>query len=799
MKANLDACRRTRTEVQESQRLEREIGGVFEAGETMFAAAFLATRERADELSRRVEEAEAVRAGAVEAQASARDALSKTLSDLEARERRRRELGQVIESVRVWQSKLREALAAASALAACGERLKHAGGEALEAARERVEADEGRARVREELRRAQEGYKRAAAGLADVQRGIEELHRRAGAYHQAVRRLREAEKCLGEAPLVAPAFDDRLTIARAELSVVDEERRDAATRLGDAETHRKQHAEVMQALSVLVEEDVAVERAYEVALDALKHHRDLVSLAARLPVLERDLAEARRLGARQSKARERAQALDVVLAERPGAEVVAQLLDEVEGALRDHQERAGAAEADAAAKERELKELDARRRHLTACEPEWREHAERATRIAQHLEMVVDNRASLDAARAELGQRLASMRRAESDAREAQERLLQEARELVAAGGPFPPELLKLKEQLGAELVAGSFDDVGVDQAARLEARLGGLAQALVVDDPRAAARTIAMRPNSLPEVLLVSRDTDLDQLAAAGDVAPVGDEDVAVEERAALRISRIPSDPQLGRRAREQRAANLRRDADVKARELDEFRSLRRQLDRLVSDGEALLAGHAIWLASDPAPELVTVKRAIAEGETQLRLHRTAAVQHGEAARALRPRMDGLRTLLAEAMLLDPPDHGERVSALELERVEACAASETVAARSRHAEIVDRQLATLRQVPLSEDDLARLTERVHILKSRREQLDTGIDALSYVHANVEALGWEEAQRRLADNQSLVPAIEASSARQRTSNVGRRATRPVRSSDTRRPPRGFMMSMARGA
>jgi len=32
MKANLDACRRTRTEVQESQRLEREIGDVFEAG-----------------------------------------------------------------------------------------------------------------------------------------------------------------------------------------------------------------------------------------------------------------------------------------------------------------------------------------------------------------------------------------------------------------------------------------------------------------------------------------------------------------------------------------------------------------------------------------------------------------------------------------------------------------------------------------------------------------------------------------------------------------------------------------------
>jgi chromosome partition protein MukB len=93
--------------------------------------------------------------------------------------------------------------------------------------------------------------------------------------------------------------------------------------------------------------------------------------------------------------------------------------------------------------------------------PEWREHAERAARITQHIEMVVDSRASLDAARAELGQRLTTMRRDESDAREAQERLLQEARELVAAGGPFPPELLNLKDQLGAEVFSEGAPSAG--------------------------------------------------------------------------------------------------------------------------------------------------------------------------------------------------------------------------------------------------------------------------------------------------------------------------------------------------
>jgi len=57
MRANLDACRRTRTEVREAQTLEREIGAIYEAGEAMFAAAITASRRRAEEAKRRVEAA----------------------------------------------------------------------------------------------------------------------------------------------------------------------------------------------------------------------------------------------------------------------------------------------------------------------------------------------------------------------------------------------------------------------------------------------------------------------------------------------------------------------------------------------------------------------------------------------------------------------------------------------------------------------------------------------------------------------------------------------------------------------
>jgi chromosome partition protein MukB len=760
MRANLDACRRTRTEVQESRRLEQEIGGVFEAGQTMFAAAFLATRERADELSRRVEEAEAARANAEAAQLAARDALEKTLADLAALEHRRGELGHLVDSARAWQGKLRDALAAAKALSRCAEALKVAEAAAATAAHERAVADEQRARAREELRRAQDGYKRAAAGLADVQRGIEELHRRAGAYHQAVRRLREAESCLGGTPLLVPMFDERLGVSRAELAAVDVERREAARLLADAESHRARHAEAMRALTTLVGAAVAPEQAHDVALDALTRHRGNVALAGRLSSTEQQLGDARRLAARQAKAREQAAALDVGIGERPAVEVVSQLLDEVEGARKDHEGQARVAEAEAFAKERELKEHEARRRELATREPVWRVHAERAGRLGEYLGLAVDSRERLDAARTELATRLGVTRRAEEDARVEQERLLHEARELLAAGGPFPAELLKLKDKLGAELVAATFDDVSLVEAARLEARLGGLAHALVVDDPRASAQALAQRPDALADVLLVSRDADLEPLAANADAVAVGDRDVAVEEGASLRISRIPTHPRLGRRAREQRAADLRREADLKARELEELRGVRRQLERLVADGEELLAGHAVWLAGDPAPESVSVKRAIVEAEAHRDVQRSAAARHHEAARSLRPRLDGLRALLGEAMLLDPPDHGERARALGVECDAARGAKDAVARLGRYADLVDRHLATLRQVPLSDDDVLRLQERVRELKVRRDQLDAGLDALTYVQANVDALRWEEAPHRLADSQALVPALE---------------------------------------
>lgn len=761
MRSNLDACRRTRVEVQESRRLEQEIGGVFESGQAMFAAAFLATRERADELSRRVAEADAARNLAMLAQQAAQEALDKTLLELQAFDARKAELEAVLASAREAYATLQAALSARHTLQQATERLEETQARARESETRHAAAETQRAHSRTELKRAQEDYRRAAKGLADLQQGIEELHRRAGAYHQATRRLAEAETNLQTRPLLPAQFVDHLASARGTLDGVDRERRQARTDLADATEHRGRYAQVMQALQRVVGRQVDAADAYDQATEALHLHRQQSLLAEQLPEFQRQLAEARRLAARQLRVRAQAAELGVAPSDAPAAETVGVMLSDTEAERTVHEQAERAAKDDLADVQQQRADFRKRHQQLLAREPQWRTLAQCTTRLTEHLGIRVEARTDLDTARSQLALKLTDAGKTELQVRQAHEQLVQEARELLAAGGPFSSALLELKDRLGAELLAGSYEEVAIEEAAVLEARLGNLAQALVVDDPAAAACLAAARRHDLAEVLLVPRDADFHHLTGQPEPTAEGAGDVLVQDGTALRVSRIPAKPRLGRRARERRAAELQAQAEQRALELDAARSLRRTLERLVADGDALLAGLEIWLAGDPADEISSTREAISEADAQMERHRETSVLHERAARALQPRLQGLRALLPEAMLLDPPDHGERVQTLDAKAMQASHAADRVAANGQDAQMVERGQIDLRQPPLSDEEIAALGQHADALNLRRQRLDAGIEALEYLCHNAETLTWEEAPRRLEDSQQLVPGLEA--------------------------------------
>ena len=761
MKANLDACRRTRTEVQEAQRLEREIGGVFEAGQTMFAAAFFATRERADELRRRLADAEEAQRKVQERLAEAEDQLARVYDELRNKGARHEALAAEVNAAEDWLRRLQQALQAAEEVARRREELSSAEADTRIAVDQRKVREEIRNQCRATLHRCREDHKRAGAGLADLQRGLDELHRRAGAYRQVLRRKGEAERLLEADELAIGAISGRVAESRAQLDQVDRSRRDARQRLADADEHRREHTAALAALELMANQTVEPRDAHPIALQQLRRFRDLEALAGRLSTIATELAEARTLARRQTQAREQAEKLSLSLSgQRPAHVEITEHLEQTEQERERFLEQAREAKGDLADCQRTLDAARARQKELSDREPIWRDLASRARHLADELGCPLTSLPELQAAREIVVQQLAGVKASESELVERRESLQSAARELLAAGGPFDAELLRLKDALGAELLAGAFEDASVEDAAVLEARLGPLVQALVVDDPATAASQVHGRPDSLSDVWLVSRNEDAARLGAGAARESEEVTDVVVPEQRAIRVTRIPTRPRLGRKAREKRAAELRAEADALNAQIESTRAGRRRLERLAEDGEALLAGQVAWLAGDPAPALAAILRQLSEAQEKQESHRAAVIRYQEAARQLAPRIEALRGLLGTAVLLDPPDHVQRRDDLERDHDAAQAAQAEIQRCHEAARVVEDKLDVLRRTPLSETEVEILETELSRLSDERDRLDAAIESMEFVAGNAEALSWDDAPAQLEANRSLVPALE---------------------------------------
>ena len=760
MKANLDACRRTRTEVQESQRLEREIGGVFEAGQTMFAAAFFATRERADELRRRLAEAEDTQRKAQERLAEAEAQLARVCDELSNKGTRQDALANEVSAAEDWLRRLQQALQAAEEVARRREELSSAEADTRIAADLRNAQEEVRNQCRATLHRCREDHKRAGAGLADLQRGLDELHRRAGAYRQVLRRKGEAERLLEADELAIGALAGRVAESKAQLGQVDRSRRDAKQRLADADEHRREHRAALEALELMADAQIEPDAAHGTALQQLRRFRDLEALAGRLGTIASELAETRKFASRQAEAREQAEKLGLsLLGQRPARVEITEHLRQAEQEREQFLDQAREAQAGQADCQRTLDAVRARQKELSAREPIWRELATRAKHLADELDRSMASLAELQFAREHVAQHLTQVKAGESESIEKRERLQSEARELLAAGGPFDPELFRLKDFLGAELLAGAFEDASLEDAAVLEARLGPLVQALVVDDPATAANQVHGRSESLSDVWLVSRDEDAARIGAGAAHQSAEATDVVVSEQRAIRVTRIPTRPRLGRKAREKRAAELRAEADALDAQIETLRAERRRFERMAEDGDALLAGQAVWLEGDPAPELAAIHRQLSELQEQQGIHRAAVTRHQETARELVPRIEALRGLLGTAVLLDPPDHAQRRDVLERDHDAAQTAQAEIQRCREAALVVEERVDVLRRTPLSEAEVAILETELSRLSGERDRLDAAIEAMEFVASNVEALNWDDAPEKLEKSQSLVPAL----------------------------------------
>lgn len=760
MKSNFDECRRTRHEVSDAQGLEQTLGGIFEAGQGMYVAAYQAARAHAAESRLRVEAAETEQHQAAQQYAAAKAQGDEICAALQHQGQRLAEVDTAGAAAEQLAQQLALALDAARDLAQRRQQLSQRQDDEQQVRAQRDSRAAVQAQRNATLKRRQADANEASLGLANLQQGLDQLHHHAAAYRQLTQQYAQAQRELGVRDLPVDTLPERLQACRDELIQVDRTRGQLKTRRADAEQGAQTHATVLTALCTLVGADVAAEDADTVARQYLARHRELTLLARREHELAREAADAADLATRQAAAHAQAHALGLRLdGQQPAGGQIREHMRRADDARQYSQAQEQAAMAAAAVCQRELDALQERQAQLRAREPQWRELAAIARRLAVSLASPVTTVEELNGARELVARYLATSAAQETTLSEQRERLLAEAQALLAVGGPFSPELLQLRDVLGAELLAGVFEEATPEEAAWHEARLGPLLNALVVDDVQAASQQVSARAAALPEVWLVARDAPAALLPPAEEIPAPGVKDVIVPEGAAWRVTRLPTQPRLGRKSREQRAQELRDAAEALIPALERARAERRRLERLATEGDALLAEQAAWQAGDPTTLLPALDEQLAACAAQ----RVRYQQEAEQARTERQNQErqdaAWRDLLGVAVLLDPPDQAQRQARLSAEHAAACAARDELQRGAALHPCVEDQLSVLRQPPLSAPERAALDQEIERLAAERVRLDAASEALAYVVDHRDAFAWHAAPVQLANQVALLPAL----------------------------------------
>ena len=755
MQDNLEACRQTRRAVNEARQTRQEVHSVFQHGERMFAAAVWALKGRRDESRRALETAR----GQVTALRAACETLTEEVGRLRGeRESALAEVERVGERLQDATQRVREAERAAqleAEIERLGQRLTGLVEAETEATSRFEQAGAQRSGRRQERRRRMARQQEIADRLASAELAWEDVARRAALYREAME-ARALARVVTQRPALDAADVGRLlaelTAARDSCAVeLDRLQR----RLRTAAAHEQRFGVVARAVAQLMDvEHVAPGEALALADRALARLRDARERVRRLPGLRSSRDEAVRLATAQRAAVVAAEALGGVASAARAREVHAlsrtATLEARERLARIHRERddVDAEQADLGGRLEALRGRAARwarvQREARALSAQWQLELASGEALAEALR-VLDERYQLGCAGLEAARGEATEQRAAIAA-------------LRSRGGAPDPRLLEARDHVAGRLVSEVYDDVPVEDAAALEARLGPLRDALVVDDPVAAARALAGVSGRPDDVYLIS-----------GAVAPAAGERVGdavwVGHAGQGRLTRLPAAPVIGHAAREariaehgRRAAAVERRAEGLEEEVAELAEGRGRLLALGRDAELLDV-------ADPEADVA----AALERLEQLGRRSTRLLEEGAAGReALRrcgAHEEAAAALLPMAHLLDPPDHGERAAQLEAAVAEAVRDAGWLTRSEAAAAVVEAGREELREVPLDAEAVGVLRREEGRLSELLETLSAGARALGVLDRLAEALTWGDAERVLGEHRSALTALrdEASS------------------------------------
>ena len=787
MRSNIEACARTRAEADETKAIQSEVSQIYAAGQEMFNAAVHATRQRAEELARHATQAREKARAAEEALEAATAHLEEASRERDRARAQVSELENVLGNERRGLDRLREGRKIRERIETDSTELSK---EKARYAKTESAHQATRARhhtAHEEHQRRVDDRERAAAGLAELEKGVEELFRRAGEHRWAIGRLNAAQALLPDVNLSAESAPEVLDRVRAERTEVEEERSTLGAALSHLEIRRREHGEAMQALNTLTDDDMGPERAAHArAREALKRMRELEAEAHQIDRLAEASGQAARWAQGQEQARAQAQALSDENRLQSQADVTA-AHDDAQHRVRAVEEQRRDAEQALHSAGSEATAAKARIRQLEDEATRWRAARSTAEGLERAWECTLGSRDEIRALRARLETEAIEARQA-LQGQEAEKGELEDEQALLReTGGKVAPEMAALRDQVAGELLAASYEDIAIEDAATAEARLGALAGAIVVDDPESTAVDILEAEARPDSVWLIARGKAPNPENEQGEEAHVFENDVIVEgDDGTWRITRKPESPILGRRARERRLEELKQEARSTAAQFTRARERLEAVQDARAGTDTLLADADLIEAGDPGPKMDSEHRRAEQCEADATVHRRACRDLDASIASERGRLDALNALLRTAWLLDEHSYREQHKALE-DRLRAARAGEReLEAKAAGRAVLEEKVDVLRTVPPSQEKEQELRERLESRTRHAENLTMAQRALEEALRNPTALGWTDAPAALDAERALVPTLKAQLEQAKSAAERARATLDVASEDLKK-------------
>jgi chromosome partition protein MukB len=224
--------------------------------------------------------------------------------------------------------------------------------------------------------------------------------------------------------------------------------------------------------------------------------------------------------------------------------------------------------------------------------------------------------------------------------------------------------------------------------------------------------------------------------------------------------VTRRPERPSLGKKAREARVEELRRQAAAAGEELERRHARLRSLAAALAEVDQLLPEAELLEQGDPSQRqsaLQAEEQRLTKDEQAL----DSAISE-LAVRANDTRLEAARyrNLLSEAFLLDAEDHAEKARQLAERLLSVEAIEQELKRFAEPRRKLEALLEALRVAPPSAEELSHFAAEREALGAERDKAFRLGEALEELQSELPALAWEDAERSLQSRERVAPALE---------------------------------------